>query len=96
MVEELNVNLIMTIEAVDSAMIARKDSLHKRLKVKSGLVEDKKANAGAFRDQIKVVDEELQYEMGIIDALASRKLELSAGKLLGDVKDTKDAPSKVQ
>lgn len=82
--EEIDVNSLKTIEEVDAHLVSRKDNLHKRMKIKSSLEEDKRANAAAYRDQIKVVKEELNYEMGIIDELANRKLVLAGGKLLGD------------
>jgi hypothetical protein len=64
--------------------VKREASIARKLKLKSQIEGDKRENAAAFRDQIKAIKEELEFELGVRDELMTRKLVLSGTKLLGD------------
>lgn len=87
--EEINVNSLKSIEEVDTEIAKRNEFIAKKLKIKSQLVSDMKENAKAWREQIKVISEELSFELEVRDELTTRKLVLSGSKLLGDEKEEK-------
>lgn len=73
---------IVTIDQVEEAIAQHKDNLHRKLKHQQQVEEAKKEAAAAYRDELKVIKEEITGELDIIDELEQRRRDLHTDEVL--------------
>ena len=78
----IDVNKIATFDEVVEAIAHHKDNLHRKLKHQQQVAEAKKEAMGAFRDELKVLKEEIQGELDIIDELEQRRQDIHTDELI--------------
>lgn len=76
--EQFDTDGFTTSSAIELAIIDHKDTLHRKVKIKEQAKEAKKEAAAAYREQIKELDEEIDFELGAIDSLIDRLKTLPA------------------
>lgn len=83
-VEEIDVSQLKTLAEVSKELVAHKDELHRKSKVKRDLIAEKKDVVAPLNEMIKNVEEEIQFELELLDELNSRSLEIQASALLAE------------
>lgn len=67
-----------TAEEVDAEIARRKDAVCRKVKQQAQIQSSKKDAVAAFNAQLKMVGEELDHELAVLDELGRRRSELDA------------------
>ncbi len=76
---------LRTIEDADAEIARRKDAVCRKVKQHAQIKESKKDAVAAFNEQLKMVAEELDHELGVLDELGRRRTELDTMPLFARV-----------
>lgn len=69
----------LEVETIDEAISGHKDVLYSKVKLQEDLKQQKRDMAKGYNDQIKILQEEVDYELGVISAFNDRKRVVAAG-----------------
>jgi hypothetical protein len=75
--EKLDYEKFKTVDAVDDEVRIHKDIVCRKVRQHINIKDEKKTAVGAYNEQLKEIEEELDHEIKTLDALNDRRRALS-------------------